>query len=189
MSEQRLAHAAQLAGALTVDAGHRFGPAGRAPAFTGRAGGRQADRDLLAGTEHRLGELELDLHLGVGAHLGTAPAAAGATHLAEERLEDVTEAALEAGSTARAGLRTEDTLRPEAVVAGPALRVAEDLVGDGHLLEAGLGLGITVVGVGVQLAGASAVGPLDLVVTGLGADPEQRIEVTQPVSDGHRAPR
>ena len=88
-----------------------------------------------------------------------------------------------------AGLGAEDALGTEAVVAAPTLGVAQDLVGNGDLLEASLGLGVTVVGVGVQLAGAGAVGPLDLVVAGLGADPEQRVEVAQPVSDGHRAPR
>ena len=61
------------------------------------AGGRQADRDLLAAAEDGLGELELEAHLGVGARLGAPPAAAAApAHLAEERLEDVAQAALEA---------------------------------------------------------------------------------------------
>ena len=164
-------------------------PGSRPPALTRRAGGGQPDGDLLAAAEHGLGELELETHLGVRAHLGAAPAGAGPAHLAEERLEDVAQAALEAEAAAAAGLGAEDALGAEAVVAGPPLGVAQDLVGDGDLLEARLGLGVTVVGVGVQLAGAGAVGPLDLVVAGVGADPEQRVEVAQPVSDGHRAPR
>ena len=149
----------------------------------------KADGDLLAAAEHGLGELEPEPYLGVGADLGAAPAAAGSAHLPEERLEDVAQAALEAEATRAAGLRPEDALGPEAVVAGPPLGVAQDLVGDGDLLEARLGRGVAVVGVGMQLAGTGAVGPLDLVVAGLGADAEQRVEVAQPVSDGHRAPR
>ena len=166
-----------------------LGALGRAPAFARGAGGREADRDLLVAAEDGLGELEVQTHLGVGTDLGAASAGAGPAHLAEERLEDVTEASLEAEAPASARLGGEDTLGPEAVVTGAALGVAEDLVGNGDLLEASLGLGVTVVGVGVQLAGAGAIGPLDLVVAGFGPDPEQRVEVTQPVSDGHRALR
>ena len=121
--------------------------------------------------------------------LGTTATGAGPTHLAEERLEDVAQASLEPEATPGAGLPAEDTLGAEAVVAGPSLRVAQDLIGHGHLLELGLRLGVALVGVWMQLAGAGSVGPLDLVVAGVGPDAEQRVEVTQSVSDGHRAPR
>ena len=84
-------------------------PGGRAPALAGGAGGRQADRDLLAAAEHGLGELELEPHLGVGADLGAAPAAAGPAHLAEERLEDVAQAALEAEAARRRRAATPKT--------------------------------------------------------------------------------
>ena len=85
-------------------------------------------------------------------------------------------------------LGTEDAFGPEAVVAGAPLGVAQDLVGDRHLLEARLGLGVALVGVGMELAGAGAVGPLDLLVAGVAPDAEQFVEVAQPVSDGHRVP-
>ena len=104
LPEQRLAHPAEFPGALAVEAGDGLGARGRAPAFARGAGGRKADRDLLAAAEHGLGELEVETHLGVGTHLGAAPAGAGPAHLAEERLEDVTEASLEAEAPASARL-------------------------------------------------------------------------------------
>ena len=50
--------------------------------------------------EHRLGELESEPHLGVGADLRPAAAVARAAHLTEERLEDVAQAAFEAEAPA-----------------------------------------------------------------------------------------
>ena len=105
-------------------------PGRRAPARAGGTGGGQADRDLLAAPEDGLGELELEPHLGVGAGLGAAPPAAAAAHLAEERLEDVAQPALEAEAAHAGPPAAEDALGAEAVVAGPALGVAQDLVGD-----------------------------------------------------------
>ena len=49
LPEQRLAHPAQLARALAVDARHRLGAGGGAPTLARGARGRQADGDLLAG--------------------------------------------------------------------------------------------------------------------------------------------
>ena len=113
-----------------------------------------------------------------------APCSTAPGHLAEEGLEDVAQPALEAEAAhaARAALGAEDPLRPVAVVAGPALWVAQDLVGDGDLLEARLGLGVALVGVGVQLSGPGPVGLLDLVVARVAGDPQQLVEVAQPVS-------
>ena len=66
----------------------------------------------------------------------------------------------------------------EPVVARPLVRVGEHLVGAGHLLELLLGRAGRRVGVGVQLAAALAVGPLDLVGRGVAPDtPEQLVEV------------
>ena len=79
-------------------------------------------------------KLESEPDLGVGAGLGPAPPPAGARDLPEERLEDVAQVALEA-EPAHAALRAEDAFGAVAVVAGPALGVAQHLVGDGHLLE------------------------------------------------------
>src|SRR5580700_7768218 len=125
------------------------------------------------------------MHLGVRAGRA-ATADAGPAHLAEERLEDVPQASFEAEAARATGLGAEHALGTEAVVAGPTFGVAQDLVGDRHLLEARLGCGVAVIGVRMQLAGAGPVGALDLVIARLGADPEQRVEVAQPVSDGHR---
>ena len=63
------------------------------------------------------------------------------------------------------------------VVAAALLRVAQGLVGDRDLLEAGLGGRVAVVGVGVVLAGEAAVGLLDLVVGRVPADAEHLVEV------------
>ena len=134
------------------------------------------DRDLLAAAEDGLGELQADPHLGVGPGCRSTPAAAPARHLAEERLENVTQASLEA-EAARAGLASEDALGAEAVVASPLLGVAEDLVGHRDLLELGLGRGVTRIGVGVELTGPGPVGLLDLVVAGLGPDSQEPVEV------------
>ena len=122
--------------------------------------------------EHGLGEPELETHLGVGARLRATPAGAGPAHLAEERFEDVAESAFEAEARASARLRTEDALGTEAVVAAPTLGVAQYLVRHRDLLETSLGLGVAMVGVGVQFTGAGTVGAFDLVVAGLGADAE-----------------
>jgi hypothetical protein len=52
------------------------------------------------------------------------------------------------------------------VVAPPLLGVGQHLVGVGHLLEQGLGLGVAVPRVGVELARQLAVGALDLLLRG-----------------------
>ena len=80
-----------------------------------------------------------------------------------------------------AGAGSPHGFRPEHVVAAAALRVAQGLVGDGDLLEAGLGLGVARVRVRVQLAGEAPVGPLELVFGGRARDAEQLVEVL-----GHR---
>ena len=103
LAQQRLADPPDLAGPLAVGADDRLGARRGAPAGAGGAGGGQADRDLLAAAEDGLGELEADPHLGVGPGRRAAPAAAAARHLAEERLEDVAQAALEAEAARAAG--------------------------------------------------------------------------------------
>ncbi len=176
LAQQRLADPPDLAGPLAVRADHRLGARRGAPAGAGGAGGGQPDRDLLAAAEDGLGELQADPHLGVGPGRRPATAAAPARHLAEERLENVTQASLEA-EAARAGLASEDALGAEAVVASPLLGVAEDLVGHRDLLELGLGRGVTRIGVGMELTGTGPVGLLDLVVAGLGPDSQEPVEV------------
>ena len=70
-----------------------------------------------------------------------------------------------------------DALGAERVVATALLGVGQHLVGVGDLLEPGLGLGVAVPGVGVELAGEPAEGALDLVRRGGAGDAEQLVVV------------
>ena len=65
-----------------------------------------------------------------------------------------------------------------AVVAGPLLRVAQDVVSLGRLLEPLLGLGVAEVAVGVVLHGQLAVRLRDRVVVRVRVDAEDFVEVT-----------
>ena len=123
LPEQGLAHPAQLAGPLAVEAGDRLGSRRRAAAGAGGAGDGKADGDLLAAAEDGLGEVQRQSDLRVRAGLG-APAteASAAAHLPEEGLEDVAQAALEAEAAHAARLGAEDALGAEAVVARPGAR-------------------------------------------------------------------
>ena len=138
------------------------------------------------GAEHRLLEGEVEAQLHVGASQGTAPlgglgAAAERAAAAEEGLEDVAQAAgPEAGERVRRIRRRAGAphrVGAEHVVAAPALRVPQRLVGEGDQLEAVLGLLVARLGVRVQLAGELAVGPLDLGLGRAVAYPQQLVEV------------
>ena len=178
LAEERLADAPLLARTLAVDALHGLGARSRPSSRARGTRRREADGDLLAAPEDGLGEAQPETDLGVGAGLGPAPPPASPGDLPEERLEDVAQVAFET-EPAHAALRPEDAFGAVAVVPGSALGVAQHLVGDGDLLEARLGLGVAVVGVGVQLARPGPVGLLDLVVAGVGAHPEQRVQVAR----------
>ena len=142
-----------------------------APAGAGRARGREPDRDLLAAAEDGLGELEPEPHLGVGPGLGPPAAAAAAPAIWPKKASKMSPSPPSNPKPPMPPACAPKTPSGAvAVVAGPALGVAQDLVGDGHLLEARLGLGVALVGVGVQLAGARPVGALDLLVAGVGPD-------------------
>ena len=81
-----------------------------------------------------------------------------------------------------AGTGAEDALGAVAVVAGPALGVLQDLVGQADLLEPLAVAVVVLVGIGVELPGLGPVGPLELVVGGVAADPEDLVEI----GVGHR---
>ena len=187
LTEQRLTHPAQFTGPFAVDTHDGLGARGCAAAPAGGTRHGQPDRELLAAPEDGFGELEAETDLCVRPGLGASPAGAHPRHLTEERLEDVAQPCLEA-ETSRTGLRAEDALGPVPVVAGASLGITEHFVGHGHLLEARLGLGVAVIGIGVQLAGPGPVRALDLLVAGVAPHPEQLVEVADLVSDGHRAP-
>src|SRR5205085_2954064 len=75
------------------------------------------------------------------------------------------------------------------VVLLAALVVGEHVVRLGDLLEARLGLGLSLVRVGVELARELAVGLLDLVGRGVLGDAERLVEVLlQEVPGAHRVP-
>ena len=101
----------------------------------------------------------------------------------EEDVEQVAEAAAETErvSGACACARAPHGFGPEHVISPAALRIAQGLIGDGDLLEAGLGLRVPGVGVWVQLTGEPAVGPLELVLRRRARDAQQLVEVL-----GHR---
>ena len=96
LSEDRLAHPAQLAGPLALGAADHRG-AGLGPGPLARvAVDRGGHLDLALDPEDRLAEGELDDHLGVGPrHRTGAPAAPrlGAAHAVEEGVEQVAQAA------------------------------------------------------------------------------------------------
>src|SRR5206468_2109708 len=80
---------------------------------------------------------------------------------AEKHVKDVIERTISPAGHILGGDRLH---RPEPVVLGPALRVAEDLVGFVDFLEALLGLRVILAHIGVVLAGQPAECPFDLVL-------------------------
>ena len=139
---------------------------------------RALDGDFPPSAEDGLAELEPDDHLDVraGHGTGTPTSPAGASGCAvEEGIEEVAQSAATedvpwiAAEPAVAGGRTEDAFDPEPVIAGPALGIAEHLVGHAHLFEPRIGGGVAAGGVRVQLARLLPVGALELVVTGVAA--------------------
>jgi hypothetical protein len=107
---------------------------------------------------------------------GAAAAPAAERAAAEEGLEHVVDAA-EPERVAGAAGGGRRALGAEGVVALPLLGVAQDLVGGGDLLELGLGLGVAVARVGMQLAGEAAVGAFDLVLRGAARHAEEVVVV------------
>ena len=192
LAQDRLAHPAQLARPLafgTAD-GRRARPG--PGTLTRVAVDRRLDLHLAGHAEDGLLEGEAQDHLGVRSRHrpgpSAPPAARGSAHPVEERVEQVAQAAGERVARGpAAGTRTEDPLGPVPVVAGTALGVLQDLVGQADLLEP-LGTAVVVlVGVGMELAGLGPIGPLELLVGGIAADTEDLVEV----GVGHRpeAPR
>jgi len=121
------------------------------------------DLDAAIAAADRVDELDLELHAKVGAAHRTALAP---THLAaEERVEEVVDAEADGAISAA-----------EHVVALPALRVGQDLVGLGHLAEAH-GRFVRLVHVGVVLARELAIRAADLVFRRFARDPEDRVVI------------
>src|SRR5205085_1468473 len=106
----------------------------------------------------------------------TGAASAEGTATAEEGLEDVAQAATEAGKGV-SHPRPLDGVGSQEVVAAPPIGIPERLVGQGHLLEAFLGRGVAWPGVGVKLPGQAPVGALEVVVAGVGRHAQQLVVV------------
>src|SRR5690606_16403627 len=143
LAEERLADPLHLPGAAALETG--LGPVagGAAGGLAGGAGHGGAHLDGVTGAEHRglEGQVDDDLEVGAaGLARGSAGPAAEGAAAAEEHVEDVVDApGAEPGAH-----RAVHAVGAEAVVAGPLLRVGEDLVGGGHLLEALGGLRVRV---------------------------------------------
>ena len=137
------------------------GPGLAARALTRLAEHRGVDVDVAVRAEHDVAELERHAHEGVLPALAprTRAAAAPAAGRAEERLEDVVEAAEAAGAAER-------RVAAAHVVARALIGIAQHVVGVRHELEA-LGRVFAGVDVGVQLPRELAVRLLDLVGGGV----------------------
>src|SRR5688500_5097203 len=136
LAEHRLPNAAHLAAPVALGAGDRLGPRLRAAPGAGLAACQHRDLDFLLRPEHGLLEGDAQVVAKVGAGCGPSAPPGATRGRAEERVEDVGEAAeAGAGSPLRPG-------RPEQVIALPALGVGEDLVGLADRLEPARRLGI-----------------------------------------------
>src|SRR5256886_8523669 len=149
LSEDRLRRPPHLAGAAALRAGLRRRARFRARSLAGRAGFGPRDGELALDAEDRFFERQPQVGPQVGPPPRTGPPASGGC-LAEEHVEDVVDAAepgateVETGHALGAGMA-------KAVIALPLGLVAQDLVGLVDFLEAGLGLWIVRIAVGVEL--------------------------------------
>src|SRR5580693_8349266 len=205
---------ALLAGPFTVRADPRDSAGLGAGALAGRAGtlaGQpEADRDAV----QRVAERQRGLRLHVGTPprpvlRGTRPATAAAEHAAEDvsepaarvaagraaGAEQVAEVEVESPAARAAGCALASAPEPAAeqgacvVVLLAPLAVGQRVVGLGDLLEPLLRLGVTLVGVGVVLAGELAVRLLDLVrAGGLGDAQDLVIVLLEEVLRAHLLP-
>ena len=195
LAQDRLAHPADLAGAVADGAGDRRGPRPGAGAEAGLAGLRQPHGQLVVHAEDRLGELECHGRLGVlapsGDRSGPGATAARATppppppKKASKRSPSPPPPNPAKGSPAPPApppRHAPQPFRSEHVVLAPAFRVAQRLVGQVDLLELLLRRPSPGLASGCSSRAEPQVGALDLVLAGLAGDPEQFVEV---VDVGH----
>ncbi len=133
------------------------------------------ERDVDLDSPRGVDELDRDLGPEIGtALLRRAPGAAAEDVVAEERREEVAEAAhVEVRRREPAGAKARVAV---AVVERAAFGAREHLVGLGHLAEADLGLGLAR-DVGMELARQPAKRLLDRRVVGVARDAEQLVVV------------
>src|SRR5437588_3656129 len=160
LAEDGLRRPPDLARAAALRAALGRGPGLRPAALAAGAGLGPRDGQLPLGPEDRILEADAQVEAKVLAALGTG-ARPGAHGASEEGVEDVFHAGkaaaeVEAGHALRARVA-------EGVVALPLGGVAQDLVSLVDLLEAGLGLGVVGIAVGMVLEGELAIGALELL--------------------------
>ena len=163
-----------------------------------------------ASAAHGLHEIERELepHLARGVPegpaepeaAGPAPASAAAEELADDVLETAEIAAPAEAAGARPGLPPEaagDPLPPllvdlAAIVAGPLVAIAENLVGGGDALEHPFGRPVAGVEIGMVLLGEAPVGGADLRVAGGSGDAQNVVETVghaRSVAESRDGPR
>src|SRR5439155_17076649 len=120
LAEHRLADRSDLAAAVALGAGRRARPGLRAGPAARLAASQDRELDLLLGSEDRVFERDPQVVTEVDA-ARRSTTAAGRRGAAEERVEDV-------GEAAETGCRVSDLSRAEEVVALAALGLGEDLV-------------------------------------------------------------
>jgi hypothetical protein len=166
-----------LARAPAGGAGPRSGAGLRAGALAGVASPRARDLDARGGPERRLLEGDLEMVAEIGPARPRARTATTPEHLAEDVAEDVVDGGAGGPAEAEALEGVLAVRVAEAVVAGALLRVGQDRVGLGRLLEALLGVLVPRVLVRVELVRELAVGALQLLLAGLPADPQDFVVV------------
>ncbi len=181
LAEDRAAHRLHLSLTSAGLAGFRAGARRGAGGFTGLAGDCGPHGHVVGTAKHRLveGDPKVGFKIGTSLRPGSASGCAAAkpgaearpATSAEEGVEQVGEATHAVGHPGAA------IDRSEAVVVLALLPIGENLVGDGHRLEASLGVRVIRVGVGVAVAGRFAIRGLDLDVGGLAMNAQDLVGI------------
>ncbi len=164
--EVSLAHP-HLAVAATGRAGLGWCLSLAAAAGAGATGFEPGNLEGFLGAKGRLLELDGQPVTKIGPGLGTAPASLATEDIPEPDTKEVSQNVGEVAKgggieTAKASAR--DPMVAKLVVASFLVRIGEDGIGFGRLLELLLGLFVTRVSVGMELDGKTAVGGLDLML-------------------------
>jgi hypothetical protein len=176
LAEHRLADAADLAAALALRARRGLRVGLGTGAGTGLAAPQDPELDLLVGASDRLLEGDPQVVAQIRARLRPAPTGRTAGRPAEERIEDVAEAAEPLEPRARAAGAALDSGPSEHVVALTPLGIREDLVGLAGFLEPTRRLRI-LVHVGMPLLGELSEGALDLRIACAAIETEHLVQV------------
>ena len=178
LAEERALHRLHFAGTATGLAPNGLGIAVGARAGAQVAQDRRVDGDVLgdAGGAFVEGEFGSQQRIGSGLYASLGSALSTACAAAEERFEDVAEAAPESGTAESAATTAAALLQRIAAEVDDStlLRIGEHLVCGGNVLEPGL-CGLVRVHVRVQLSRQFAVRAFDLLVRSLLADAQSPV--------------